>query len=810
MQKVFKLLLILTCAYLCSISGLFAAEDVEIRSHQLFIVMDGSKEASLNDPERMDADASRMILSVLGEYNAASVLMAGKKTKTFSKLQYGFKEHSLHLLCQKIKKFPRRAKTADFNHAIKTVLDAKSGIKYSDDIRSSIVLIMGGADPVSPEELMVDDLIEAGIRLYVIRLVSGEMTDNWFEWEEAAISTNAMFIDCGDVNLLSQSLFDIYLRAVGPQLLEVTGDTFKVDRVTTEINLVTKIKQDLEYTLVSPDNWRIKVKNGKTSAFHKRNVKISFHGSLMMCQIDQPKPGLWALKGADQDSVVAMTKSRQIVKLLLPRRRYAENEKLIITSYLARDGNIVRLQDKTEEIGFISELLDSSQTQVSSSPLMDDGKFPDTIRGDGVFSAFIPLDGREGNQSLRVVTRMQMLSRKIIDHIQVDAGSWVDIIEPYEPILEGSEAKLLIELSETPHIIQVPKIYATYDGQKLKFKPDPAHRYRHFTMLPAMQTPGLHELVIFKRASSSPLIVDKQSTRYNIMIVAKDNTLQILMIFGGIFIFINFTFGCYWFGRKWWNNRKSQPVEKDEDVVEEFPDDVERVEIQIDKKEKTSEISEKDDLADRIEELESSLTPGEVSGEVLKDEKAEPAKKPEEEMESDKLNMMESVSDRIGDIVAAQMGDPIKGDVDQSGLNAEDLDHDGDPDYAQSSTLDAVEKMLDFGMDASAMEESETEKETDEDAKKDFSGFSSDEMDELFGGIGGKLGGEESSAEEDVKVFESDKSESSITEMFGNENDEKEVEILENTSAVIPQDSALEDMFKAQEALLEESEEEAE
>ena len=276
--------------------------------------------------------------------------------------------------------------------------------------------------------------------------------------------------------------------------------------------------------------------NNKVSGFRDKNLKINFYGPLVMFQIKQPRVGLWALKGADNHSIVAITKSRQVVKLLLPRRRFAENENLILSSYLARDGNIVKLQDGAGEIGFIAELLDFSKTQVSSSPLLDDGKFPDTIKGDGVFSALIPLEGRSGNQSLRVVTRMQMLSRKVLDHILVDAGSWVDIIEPYKPIIQGHEAKLLIELSEALPYHPSTKIGAVYDGRELKLRPDPSHRFRHLATLPAVEKPGLHELVIYKKASTSPLIIDKQIAKYNIKVIAEDKTKQVIILFAAIFI----------------------------------------------------------------------------------------------------------------------------------------------------------------------------------------------------------------------------------------------------------------------------------
>lgn len=890
MKNSYRVLLILVFWYLTGLGAVYGADDVEIRSHQIFIVLDGSVEAAQSDPHHMDADATKMILSVLGQYNAASVLMAGKKAKTFSKLQYDFKEHLLHVLYQKIKRSNRNSKTTNFSEAIKSGIDITNGTKYSDDIRSSVILIMGQTEPLSPDEFMVDDLIENGIRLYVIRLVDTEMTDSWLNWKEAAISTNGMFVTNKEIAQLPRTLFEIYLGAVNPQLLEITGDTFQVDRVTTEVTIVANIKKDEELTFVSPENWRVTIKNGKTSNFQNKNLKIDTYGSMVMLSVKQPKPGLWALKGADQESMIAMTKSRQIAKLLLPRRRFCENEDLIISSYLARDGNIVRLQDKTEEIGFIAELLDSSKTQVSSSPLLDDGKFPDTIRGDGVFSCHIPLNGREGSQSLRVVTRMQMLSRKVLDHVQVDPGSWVDIIEPYEPVMEEKEAKLLIELARTLPYHSSTRISATYDGEKLEFKPDPAHRFRHITTLPAKNSSGLHELIITKQSSSSPLMIDKQTIKYNIKVIAEDNTKEIIIIFASLIIFLNLSVAGGIFARKWlkthklkfFRRKKVQEVKEEKTVKRKPPPPPDKKKLE----------KAKDTVEDRIENLEATFTPGEPAeiidvvpkkgekpaqtetttkteaaaesgapakgdtpvkddtpvkeGETGKGE-TEPAHA--REMEPERMDMMDSVSDRIGDIVAAHIKDQVKGDVDQSGLSMDDLDHDGDPEYASSATLDAMDKMLDFGFDSGAPEETAEEKSDSDDR---FGNFSQDEMNELFGSFGGKFDEDqdtstvdtgtvesetvekqdkaldnesadetyedEQSAEadnENSKVIEGEVTQDSQAEKIAGEQEMSQSEqskpkatIHKNPSTSIPTDAMLEEIFKQQEALLDEEVEE--
>ena len=267
MPDSYKVLLIVLFLCFSCLRVAFATEDVEVRSHQIFVILDGSKEAAIRDSKRMDASATRMILSVAGEYNAASVLIAGKNTKVILKPRYNLKPATLHLMYQKLKKEARNSKIANFNKAITTAMNLAGDSNRKNGIRTSIITIIAGKNPPSPDEYMVDDLIESGTRLYVIRLVSGELSENWEDWREAAISTNGIFITNDQTDLLPKTLFDIYLEAINPQLLEVTGNAFQVDRVTTKVTVVTKIQKDIELTLVSPDNWRVWIKTIKFPVF---------------------------------------------------------------------------------------------------------------------------------------------------------------------------------------------------------------------------------------------------------------------------------------------------------------------------------------------------------------------------------------------------------------------------------------------------------------------------------------------------------------------------------------------------------------
>lgn len=510
-----------------------------------------------------------------------------------------------------------------------------------------VLLALLPANPPKPDELLVDAFIEQGARLVAISPEASPLSDTW---TEAVVATGGSVFTYTSPDTLILALLRAFLESVKPQMLEIGGVNFQVDNVSSRVTVLARRDESQPTTLLlGPENRRVNIRKGKNYP-NDPDLDVSFVGPLMVLHLDKPQAGLWGLRGVHAQDMVVLTRSRQRLHLNLPRKRALQSEFLPISAYMVRDGSVVKLISEDEQIGFFATLVDEQGLRAASVPLLDNGTFPDFIAGDGIFTASLPLAGLRGDYVLWVVARTEQASRTLTDRITVLPGDWVTVRQPETPLLPGESGEFSLEFSPALPFHRDTRIRVTFDGQDPQLRPDPINRLGFHVTL-AIRPEDLSRrktLTITRTVPYDDLITDVQTLRVPVDIAEAPKTAPVVILLVALLIGVNLAGLAVWLIAR---RRRNAPPEPEEEE----------------------------------EEPEPAPEPRRV-----------PKKPPKPSMPLDEpiteSVTFESVTDRLSEVAAVHRGETVRADIERVELHHEDLDRDGDPEFAMGTAFDSTDQ----------------------------------------------------------------------------------------------------------------------
>ena len=749
-------------------------------ARELILILDSSKDAGEADPEWLALESGRLLFDLLTESTSSGLILAGKKPVVKARPAVKRSNKNIRTLFRRVARDRRRDPRADFSAAIQKALGLFKG---KPGEAPTIIAVFGTASPKAPSESLLESLKVRKLKLQILQLTPGGLSSIW---RKTAAMTGGMAIACDEADKLPRKLLDLYLCAFAPQQIPTDGFLFEVDRMSTKVAVIASQKGNDTVSLISPNNWRYgiskrrRMKGGEEVVFRK-------YGDFTSILIFNPSPGRWELHNSDRKQTVIITESRQSIGRLLPRRKLKDSETLTIAAYLSRDGDILKLPVATADIGISAELFDEQEAKIAAVPLVDGGEYPDLVAGDGVYTGFLELTGREGIQKLNVVARSNIFSRQVSDYIEISEGDWLSLIEPRPPLIEGRHTPVMVELSPELPLEGVKSVVARLgDGKPIELAVHPKHPNIFKGQVQKPVGVGRLSLKITKSGAINPLTGDTQSATYGFDVVPYNNAPEenffgskaryfrmkiyaaIALILFGAFIYLSLRI-----------RRLFRPDDSEFEVVE------------------------SEGLTPVIEQTPK---PREMQGPKLK--KRPKAARPK--ADTPKKAFMSDVSDRIGEVVNVYKTEAVKGDVDREELKHEDLDHDGDSSLVEGIGMDTpASKDLERLFSGS---EKKVKRETPEVTEEDISRISGEakagreEIETITGNYGEKeeisiISGEAEADREEIETITGNYGEKEeISHITGGEKPEEEeaLRFSDSSDDSAISDDFLEDMFDEQ------------
>lgn len=588
-----------------------------------------------------------------------------------------------------------------------------------------LVLLLCNDEKAAPCDLPVSAFREAQSRLAVILLRANE---NAVAWQDLALQSGGHFADCrhttaGD-NCLLQNLQRIY-----PDI-ELDAPYFNVDKGTTKLTLLAYGERGLSVKLQPPQGppldltSRIIIPGGKA-----RLAQPTAVGQLL--SVADPPPGAWHLNYLGSHSPWYFREKKQAVEVVMPRAEFFADEALPLAVYIKTRGQIRRDSAAFKDVGCEARLFARREGEgeagpVASVPLLDNGKAPDKVSGDGVFSATVPLTGLLGTISLDVSCESSLFIGHARRTFTVRAGSFLKRENATQDLTAGLSGSLLFSAPEltagdgpTHYFIQLvdeePQALVAALGK-------PGYYAAGLIPLEA----GVYPLKLIAQRGETPLLDDRQETTIKLRVApdpdrqkARRNLWIGLGLVAALVVGLGAILGAYLVKRR---KQSAKP------------------------------------FLFKVPEAESAPSPASTPAVAAESAAASKAKAPSAESsflrmdDDDDVEMpsnfgppdsqskvfVEDVSQRISEVVSVHAGEPIKADMDRPTLDQQALDNDGDSSLVSGLMMEKVKSWLD------KKEESEAEaapaapatpaqpKEASEEDGA-FKTLDSNDLDDIFG-----------------------------------------------------------------------------
>ncbi len=370
------------------------------KKNDVRVLIDISGSMKKSDPNNLRRPALKLLSNILPTGTQAGVWLFGEKTRTLvpnGEVNKQWKKSALSLTS----KIHSRGLFTNIETALGT---ATADWKTADpQQRRSIILLTDGVVDVSKKpaesdvsrtrilEKILPQLIEKKIAVHTIALSEhadkalmqrlSQATDGWFEIAKSADQLQRIFLRMTE-------------KAVRPDTLPIVGNQFSVDSSINEMTvLLFHSGPGSTITLIDPRGKKLSANK------HPEAVRWSQSSSYDLITYENPPPGKWQFTGAiDPDNKVMVVTNLRAFANDLPNN-ILPGTSFRFTVEMTENGKRITRPDFLKLISMELEHHNEA-TESTQKILNDDGRQPDDIGADGLFSATIDKTWEEGPHKL--------------------------------------------------------------------------------------------------------------------------------------------------------------------------------------------------------------------------------------------------------------------------------------------------------------------------------------------------------------------------------------------------------------------------
>lgn len=454
------------------------------------VLIDVSGSMKKNDPRNLRVPALKLLTNLLPKGASAGVWLFGEKVEPLVAWQPVDKNWQ-----QKAEAAANKVHSRGLFTNIGAAIDAVRFGWDSPDLKTkrSIILLTDGMLDISKEpgkneaarrqllESVLPELKASGAVIHTIALsreadaeLLGKLsggTDGWFQSAEKAEDLQRIFLK-------------IFEQATTRDSLPLDNNRFKVDAAIEEFTLLVFRKPDSAPTeLVTP--------SGKTYSSEHAAASMRWHrdANYDLVTVEKPEAGEWVLKAAlDPDNRVMVVSNLSLRTPEIPNNLLA-GEDIVYAASLVEDGEPIKRKDFLELVQF--KLTEAREGKSVVHDLQDDGEGPDSVKGDGRYSAQILTGDDETTIELDLVAKSATFERKRHHALHVYGAPFehsLHLAEPNEPnhLLTITPKEAVVDLES----LQLQTLVTLPDGTQKDMPLSPGQGNQLLLPLPVIPTGG--------------------------------------------------------------------------------------------------------------------------------------------------------------------------------------------------------------------------------------------------------------------------------------------------------------------------------
>ena len=439
---------------LCLPINLWAAKPADVRT-----LIDVSGSMKKNDPKNLRQPALRMLVGLMTEDTQAGVWTFGQ----YVNMEVKWGEVNDAWKAEAIKAaggIHSRGLYTNIEDALRK--STRSWQKRDHRRRRHLLLLTDGHVDISK-----DATVNAESRRRLLQEVLPGLEDNEVTIHSIALSKNVDFEllyalsgatdgwyeQINDASQLPKVFLRIFEKAVVPDALPLKDNRFNVDKSISDVTVLLFSKDKSgPVKLISPDGKEI------TAKLHPKSVSWQHEKTYDLINIKQPQSGEWNVKAdIDPDNRVMIVTNIQLAVDKLPTNLML-GDQFNVKARLQEKGKTLTREDLLKLLQFNASL-HASDTEIEKQVMMDNGKEPDVLQKDGVYSAeFQPLS-MPGKYDLMVNIGGEVIEREFRHTINVyDTAASVEIkaeksdfniiITPHAGLLRTETVSMQLQLPD--------------------------------------------------------------------------------------------------------------------------------------------------------------------------------------------------------------------------------------------------------------------------------------------------------------------------------------------------------------------------
>ena len=265
-------------------------------------------------------------------------------------------------------------------------------------------------------------------------------TDGWYERVD-------------DASQLPKVFLRIFENAVVPDALPLKDNRFKVDKSISDVTVLLFRKDKRATTIViSPDGKQM------TPEKHPKTVNWQHEQTYDLINIKQPQTGEWNIKAdVDPDNRVLIVTNLQLAVDTLATNLLV-GDQFDVKARLQEHGKTLAQGDLLNLLQFETSL-HTADTEIEKQLMTDDGKTPDVLQKDGVYTAGFKALTKPGQYEVivrvsgGVIEREYRHSLNVYDtaasiEIKADKSDFNVIIRPHAGLLRPETVSMQMRLAD--------------------------------------------------------------------------------------------------------------------------------------------------------------------------------------------------------------------------------------------------------------------------------------------------------------------------------------------------------------------------
>lgn len=390
------------------------------------LVMDSSGSMRRNDPQDLRKPASKMLISLLGAGDRASIVSFSDQGYPIVPLLPVKGEKNQQRLFAAVGKVSSRGSYTNIQKGVEAAMEV---IDKSHTTAKSIIVLMsdGQMAPGSAElarEYTNKLFNETGPELIKrkIEVHSIAFTDE----SDRVLMERLSYMTGGKFNVAKQDkdlhkvFSDIFEQNKSPDMVPFKGGKFSVDKSVNEVTILgSKSGEHVALALQSPSGKQM------TSAKHPAEVKWLASTLFDLITIPKPEAGEWILQSSDNDNKAYILTDLKL--LVTPSTRTASAEQVIdVAAWLEESGKLMDKQPvlSTLKVSLSVQSIDGSWHEAPIQPETSEMQMQT-----GRYNARIALPG-PGNYHIRVVASTPTFSREKTLVIDIPSPEVVAAVHP--------------------------------------------------------------------------------------------------------------------------------------------------------------------------------------------------------------------------------------------------------------------------------------------------------------------------------------------------------------------------------------------